>query len=453
MPPEHLNFGGGPTETVLHPVVLIAMLVAILLILLLPRKYVIVPLLIPTLLLPARNEILVAGVHVFVFRIILGFGWIRLILIRLRSGMTLFAGGLNSVDGALSLWAVFHALAFMLLYMQPAAVINQFGFLWDTFGCYFLLRFLIQGEEDIDRAIMCLTVLAVIVAIGMVNEQLTRQNVFGFLGGVPSVSEIREGRIRSQAVFQHPILAGTFGATLLPFFFWLWKSGKSKFAAILGGISSTVMVVTSACSTPLFTYGAAILAVCLWPFRKQMRVVRWGIVVALVGLHLVMKAPVWFLISRIELVNGSSGYHRAMLVDHFIRNLGDWWLLGTNSYQNWGYEMWDTSNAYVQEGETGGLLALIFFITVISRCFGRIGTARKSVEEGDSSKDWFLWLLAATLFAHTVAFFGITYFDQTQVAWFALLAMISAATAPMLESKAYSPERHSDVALAKTRLA
>ena len=438
---------------VLHPVVLVAMLVSITLILILPRKYVIVPLLVPTLLLPARDAILVAGAHIFVFRIILLFGWIRLAAIKFCSQTSLLAGRFSSVDAVFSLWAVFHALAFILLYLQPAAVINQFGFLWDAFGSYFLLRFLIQDEEDINRVIQCFAALAVIVAVCMMNEQLTRQNVVGLFGGVPGVSEIRQGRIRSQAVFQHPILAGTFGATLLPLFFWLWKSGKSKFVAILGGISSTVMVVTSACSTPLFTYGAAILASCFWPFRKQMRAFRWGIVIALVALHLVMKAPVWFLVDRIDLVGGSSGYHRAMLVDQFIRNFDDWWLLGTNANQNWGDHMWDTSNAYVEEGQTGGLLALVFFIAMISQCFGRIGTARKSVEGTDARKEWFLWSLGAALFAHTIAFFGITYFDQTRVAWFATLAMVSAATAPILEAKSLKAEPQIDMPSLQSRLA
>jgi hypothetical protein len=36
--------------------------------------------------------------------------------------------------------------------------------------------------------------------------------------------------------------------------------------------------------------------------------------------------------------------------------------------------------------------------------------------------------LGASLFANVVAFFGISYFDQTIVAWYALLAMIYAAT-------------------------
>jgi hypothetical protein len=64
-------------------------------------------------------------------------------------------------------------------------------------------------------------------------------------------------------------------------------------------------------------------------------------------------------------------------------------------------------------------------------CFSRIGTARKSVE-GDRNKEWYFWILGATLFSHVVGFFGISYFDQTRDSWFALLAIIVTATAPYL---------------------
>jgi len=147
-----------------------------------------------------------------------------------------------------------------------------------------------------------------------------------------------------------------------------------------------------------------------------------------------MKAPVWFAINHIDLVAGNSGYHRAMLIDQFVRHFSDWWLLGTASSPTWGEDMWDTANGYVQEGIVGGLFALVFFIAVISRSFATLGNARKAVEE-DSQKQWTIWFLGAALFAHVVAYFGISYFDHTQVAWFALLAMISAASFPILAAQ------------------
>ena len=45
-----------------------------------------------------------------------------------------------------------------------------------------------------------------------------------------------------------------------------------------------------------------------------------------------------------------------------------------------------------------------------------------------------MWFLGASLFANLVAFFGVNYFDQSRIAWFLLLAMIAAASAPFLEA-------------------
>jgi hypothetical protein len=278
----------------------------------------------------------------------------------------------------------------------------------------------------------------------MIREQLTGQNIFGLLGGVRLDSEMREGKIRSEAVFQHSILAGTFGAVLFPLFAWLWKNGNAKVLAVIGAVSAVVMTATCRSSTPALGFVAGILGFFFWPLRKHMRLVRWSIVGGLLALSLVMKAPVWFLIAHVAVLGGSSSYHRADLVDTFIRHVGDWWLLGTANNSSWGYFMFDTSNAYVAEGVTGGLFALIFFIATISRSFARIGNSRKIVEDKDRSAEWLLWLLGCAILANTVAFFGISYFDQTKVTWFALLAIVSAATAPLLKQTAESPARVAD---------
>jgi hypothetical protein len=147
---------------------------------------------------------------------------------------------------------------------------------------------------------------------------------------------------------------------------------------------------------------------------------------------------VWFLIGHIDVVGGSSADHRAHLVDFFIRNIGDWWLLGTDNNANWGWSMWDTANQYVEEGWRGGLAAFLCFLGLIVIAFSRVGRARKRVQ-GNRHQEWYFWLLGAALFANVVAFFGISYFDQTRIAWFVLLAMISAATIPIRHPKLAQP--------------
>jgi hypothetical protein len=174
-------------------------------------------------------------------------------------------------------------------------------------------------------------------------------------------------------------------------------------------------------------YAAAVFGICLWPVRRRLAILRWGFISLVVALALVMKAPFWFLVARVDVVGGSSGYHRAMLIDQTIRHFSNWWLVGTASNGEWGLDMWDTCNQFVTEGLSGGLVALVCFVSLIWICFQRLGKARRS-SVGDREAEWFYWLLGVTLFSQVVAFFGIVYFDQMHMVWFALLAIIVAAT-------------------------
>ncbi len=423
------TFGGGASDSTMHPVVLIAMILATMLILTLPRKYVIAPVLLSIFLIPLGQQLYVGGVHWLAPRIIILCGLIRVIMINATS-KRLLSGGFGSIDRLFFGCVFCEVVGFVLQYnFQSEAVTQQLGILIDFLGGYFLLRALIEDETDIYRALKWMAFVACVLAVGMVWEQVTLQNVFGLLGGTRVTPEIREGKIRSQGAFQHSILAGTFGATLLPLFFLLWKNGCAKLSAAAGIVGCTVMTICSNSSTPLLTYTAGVFGVCLWPIRKNMRNTRRALSVTLIALHLAMSAPVWFLMARIDLTGGSSGYHRAELVDQFVKHFSDWWLIGTRDSGSWGWDMWDQQNQYVNIGETGGLAALVLFIAVISGQFARIGNARRTAE--GTKREWLFWFLGAALFANVVAFFGANYFDQSKVAWFILLAMISAATSSM----------------------
>ena len=299
-----------------------------------------------------------------------------------------------------------------------------------AFGGYFLLRYLIQDEEDIVRIAKALAVVAAILGACMLNEHIRNVNIFGYLRGAPLIPEMRNGSIRAQATLGHSILAGCFGATLVPLFFWLWKSGKSRALAAVGMVGSTLMMLMSNSSTPVLAWAAGVGALFLWPIRGSMRAVRRGIVLALVVLAMVMNAPVWFIIAHINVIGGSGGYDRAFLIDTFMRHIKDWWLIGTNQNGSWGFDMWDLSNQFVAEGETGGLVTFVCFIAMISRSFGRLGTMRKQV---DRKTQWLPWSLGAVMLANIFAYFGVAYWDQTQIWWFAFLAMISAATVAIQE--------------------
>ena len=90
--------------------------------------------------------------------------------------------------------------------------------------------------------------------------------------------------------------------------------------------------------------------------------------------------------------------------------------------------MWDLSDQFVAEAETGGLITLALFIAILSRSFSRLGKMRKQAEPHEQ---WLCWCLGSVMLAHTVAYFGVSYWGQFEIWWYAFLAMISAATAPL----------------------
>jgi hypothetical protein len=356
-----------------------------------------------------------------------------MLIASVKSKKNVFVGGFTTVDKAFVICLAAQAIAFVLQYMQTDALVNQFGNLLDFVGAYFFVRFAIQDERDVFRALKCLAILTVILAFGMVREQMTLNNMFADIGLSRRIPEIREGKIRSQGAFQHALTAGTFGAILLPLFFMLWKNGRAKVIATVGVVGCTVMTICSHSSTPLLTYVAGILGVCLWPLRKKMRVLRWSLIGVVLALQVVMKAPFWFIIAHIDLTGGSSGYHRALLIDMFIRHFWDWWLIGTKDFGSWDYDLWDQQNQFVSAGETGGLIALVFFISVISRSFRYLGNARRVV--AGRRREWEVWLLGCALFAVVTGFFGVNFYDQAKIGYLALLSMIMAVAAPILKDK------------------
>jgi hypothetical protein len=431
--PDHPDqvhyFGGGPVESVLSPISLGLMVLFVILIFGLPRKYMIAPVLLGIFLIPQGQQVYAVGVHWLVSRIIVLAG-----LARLKMGPkgSFFAGGYNAIDKAFVTSVSAQMIAFVLLNRDGSALINQFGFSIDNLGAYVLLRALLQDEAAVYRAIKCLAVLSVIMGFTMVREQQTMHNVFGELGGA-MVPTVRENKIRAQGAFSHSLTAGTFAATLVPMFLLLWFNGKAKMSAAMGMIGCSVMTICSNSSTPLLGYVAGLFSICFWPIRTKMRKVRRVLVIALVTLHMVMKAPVWFLLARIDLTGSSSGYHRAELVDQCIRHFWDWWLIGTKDAGTWGWDMWDSQDQYVQVAESGGLVALVFMIVTIKRMYANLGDARKLVAYS-KKRQWALWFLGAAIFSHLTSFFGINYFDQARVNWFLLLAAVSVFTTPILEA-------------------
>jgi hypothetical protein len=375
----------------------------------------------------------IGGLHFPVLRLLLLCVWGRL-LVGIPTKGRFLPGGLTTFDKVFVAWVISSVITFTLLWAYMGAFINKLGFMFNAFGIYFFFRHVLRTHEDAVRLVRALAIICALIGVLMVIEQTTDRNLLSSFGQ-PAKPDIRVGRIRSQGPFMHSIIAGTVGAMLIPVFFGLWwTSRKSRVYAGIGVIAGTIMTITSASSTPIIGYAAGVAGTFMWPLRRRMRQIRWAVVGVLIALQMVMKAPVWALIARVDITGGSTGYHRFELVDNFIRHFGDWWLVGTRDNAKWGFDMWDTCNWYVSAGESGGLIGLALFIAIIVLSFANVGRCLRS-KSSESNTKHFAWSLGAALFGLSISFIGIAFFDQSTVFLYVLLAMITNSAAIARQAK------------------
>ena len=438
-PSPNIRFGGGVADTIVNPAVLAIVVLAGLLVLLLPRKRAYLPFAVIGILTPINQIVVLGGMHFPMLRVLALFGFVRITWGKIFKREKVFSGGMNGIDWAVIVLTIFTLIDGVLLWQESSQLIFQIGSLMNIFGCYLLARHLIRDADDIMRVLKAMTWVVVLVAAIMTYEHTTGVNLYYSLLGGANAQELskaldRADIFRARGCFAHPIIAGTFGGFMVPLFVAWWKREKQarKHAAI-GVIGAATIPFLTGSSTALFALIAGIGALCLWPMRRRLWILRWGAIGTLIAGQLYMTSPVWHLIEDVSLSKDSSSDHRYELVNQCIIHFWNWVLIGTKDYPNWGWEMWDLSNQYVGTAETAGLIPLIAFVAILVVGFLYIGKARR-YHEGNKPEESFIWAIGASLFANAVGFFGIGYWDQVIVAWYMVLAIIAAATLPTRRS-------------------
>lgn len=419
------GFGGLDIKdmTTMAPLGIALVLLMGLAMVLLPRRWAIIPMLIVACFIPSSQKIAVLTLDFNVIRIMVLFGVFRLYCKKEYAGFTW-----KTIDKVLLAWVMSSTLIYTLQQGTFSAFVNRLGFAFDASGMYFLFRCLIQNWEDISRITLGCVLISIPVALFFLLENRTGHNMFSVFGGVPEITVIREGRLRCRGAYAHPIIAGCFWMCLVPFFVAYWrKSAKDWIWAMIGVAASLVIVVCCSSSTPVMGAVSAMFGGLFFFLRNQMHFVRWGVFLILIALHTVMNKPVWHLISRVSAVGGSTSYFRYMLIDSAIKHFREWVLIGTNSTAHWFWGAQDLCNHYVLEGVEGGFLTLCLFIAVIVIAFRDVGRIWRS----QIRNPYYLaisWAFGVSLFVHCMNFIGLSYFGQMWIPWYLLLAMIGSMT-------------------------
>jgi 4-amino-4-deoxy-L-arabinose transferase-like glycosyltransferase len=269
------------------------------------------------------------------------------------------------------------------------------------------------------------------IALVMLLEKSTGKNVFSVFGGVPEKVLMREGRLRAQGPFRHPILAGTVGATCIPLFIGILR--KHRLTALIGCGAGVLITLASASSGPVMSLIFGICGILLWKYKQHMKKLRMAAMLGYLALMLVMVRPPYYLISKIDISGGSTGWHRSFLIEQTFKHFSEWWLIGTDRTRHWmpnqGFASdplhTDITNYYISFGVEAGFLSMMLVITML--CLGFRWVGRVHDEQIDENPDnaFMIWCFGACLFAHVTTGVSVSYFDQSMLFFWLSVAVIS----------------------------
>jgi len=400
----------------------------------LPRRWAPLPLLVGACYMTPGQGIEIGPFHFTVIRILAGLAMVRVIVRRER-----LPGGMNSLDWLMIVWAIV-ALISSSFHKDPMdALIYRLGMVYNALGIYYPVRFFCHSLDELMGLCRLTAILLVPVAIEMLSEHVTGYNMFSVFGGVSGIPAVRLGSIRAQGPFAHAILAGTVGAVCLPLMIGLWQQHRRP--SIAGIAACITMIFVSSSSGPIMSGLAGIAALFMWHYRHKMRLVRWLTGLGYIGLDLIMKAPAYYLIGRIDLTGGSSGWHRARLIESAFEHFSEWWLAGTDYTRHWmptgvswSPNHTDITNYYLYMGVVGGLPLLLLFIAILAKGFSFVGQILQNPGGLAPKSRFTIWAFGASLFVHAVTCISVSYFDQSFVFIYFTLALISCTRSGILEN-------------------
>lgn len=316
-------------------------------------------------------------------------------------------------------WCRLDLLYLLVFPLPPAlAVLRGSGYLaaqnaalgFDASVSYVFGRIALAGESDWKRFFGAAAFVGVPVAILFVYEALTAHNLFSVFGGVAETTRVRDGKLRAQGAFAHPILAGVWFVTLLPLcLVFVRRSGAILSVAsvlLVGSMVAVVYAVDS--STPVAGILACALLAAAYPWRAYFKNWRLAVVLLLI-VHFVSKSGLHgLLFTRVTLVSGSTGFHRYRLYEAAGQNFWGWAVLGLDSTAAWGWHLFDCTSEYLVNGIRGGVWLIIAHIAFYVGIFRRLGLrfVRRDSQAG------FYYAVFLVVAIQCFQYLGVSYFGQ-----------------------------------------
>jgi hypothetical protein len=394
----------------------------------LPRKWAFLPL-------------LIAALHTSHVSIIPSFSTARIVVI---------AGLFRSVAAGDFRWNSRNPIDFLILcfgaialttslFHQPTVSlsnpsISRLRLIIDVVGTFLYAKAFITSTKDLKLLAKATAYIAVPLALGMIHTKLTLENIYALVGGNP-YPMTRNGTLRGSGPFGTPILAGTVGALIIPFFILAWREHRT--ASQTGIVAALAIIYCSGSSTPIGALLIGVTSISLWKFRNHIRLIITTSIIILILMALVKTRPIWYLIAITDFVGGSTGWHRAYLIDMAIQHIDEWWLYGTEYTRHWmpyGLsavpEHCDLTNYYIHMAVFGGFPLMLTIILIFRFCFRIIQIPLHHFRKLRNQDEFTIWCIGALLFTHAITCLTISYFDNSYILFYFVVAFISNLHSP-----------------------
>lgn len=275
-----------------------------------------------------------------------------------------------------------------------------------------------EGVKQLGTAARVILPVAFTVSV---MEYYSGRNPMALFGALAEQAAVREGSVRVQGAFGHPIIFGVFWAMILPIAVAKGKLATrerdSVHAVILYSAICASLVLVSGSSTGVG--GLVVVAIGFLAFRQRSVFPQFVQIlgVLLLIIHFTAGGGAHgFLYGNLSLVAGSTGYHRTLLLNEFANHFFEWALLGTESTAHWGHGLSDVTCEYVLAGVQGGIVALSILIVACWYLIRKLFLlARRSRDRQCPEYCAFVAIVSVV-----VMFFGVSLFEEA-AALFAIL--------------------------------
>lgn len=339
------------------------------------------------------------------------------------------------IDSLVALSMAVYVVTICIVEPLSVSVENRGGFLMDTWFAYMVVRYIITDIAELMTVIKWIGVSLVPLAVLGMIESVTGWSPYILICGRSLFFNYvthygtRWGLNRGVGPFSHSILFGCTFAMFLPLIYYLRYDAQEKWrlGAYIISAAAIMGVLSSMSSAPLVMLIVAIFCIMLKKHKYAVKPLLVFLLFSCIAVSAISNRPLYHVIASYINPLGGSGWHRAKLIDLFIKYFDNWWLVGYGDKDpGWGPELGmgktDITNEFVLTGVKYGLIGLLALCAVLITTFRGIMSSYKNTASPYLKSLY--WAFGCAFLSIMVTWMSVSFFGQLMPLYYGLLGMM-----------------------------